>query len=309
MTYLLAKFALLFLLASLSGFVLGRWITRRRFVDVSESYEGLREAAGRSDEAQWNRLWSRLDAIPDPKEINLSGISERLDGLAYAVTNLPEPKEPGKVNLEPIATKLDEVDKAVRKMNQQEPRRGPDLQPIRAELSMLREDIQRLSQAARSKLVDVEPVTLQIESLDKRIREASHQATIDLRPIDNRLCVIETSLRALAERLVEPAAASAVPISAARSESATLTAATHGEKDDLRRIRGVGPQLQGVLNEHGIFYFWQIAAWTSRDIREIDEKLSTFKGRIDRDNWVSQARQLSAEPGSARRPAAFQKSA
>lgn len=100
-----------------------------------------------------------------------------------------------------------------------------------------------------------------------------------------------------------------VPISAVRIESATLAAVTHGEKDNLRRIGGIGPHLEGRLNKNGIFYFWQIADWTARDIRQIDDRLDTFKGRIDRDNWVSQAAQFSAEPGSARRLAAVQKTA
>ena len=106
-----------------------------------------------------------------------------------------------------------------------------------------------------------------------------------------------------------PAELRVVPISAVRIESATLAAVTHGEKDNLRRIGGIGPHLERRLNKNGIFYFWQIADWTAQDIRQIDDRLDTFKGRIDRDNWVPQAAQFSAEPGSARRLAAVQKTA
>ena len=81
------------------------------------------------------------------------------------------------------------------------------------------------------------------------------------------------------------------------------------EKDDLSHIWGIGPHLESRLNKNGIFYFWQIADWTAQDIRQIDDRLDTFKGRIDRENRVSQAAQFSAEPGSARRLAAAQETA
>ena len=89
MAYLIAKYALTSILATIAGFVFGRWMTRRKFVDVTEAYEGVRIPSNNSDAAQWERLWSRLDSIPEPKETNLTGVNERLDALAYAVTNLP----------------------------------------------------------------------------------------------------------------------------------------------------------------------------------------------------------------------------
>ena len=64
--------------------------------------------------------------------------------------------------------------------------------------------------------------------------------------------------------------------------------------DDLKRIKGVGPQLEGLLNELGYFTFAQIAAWTSANVRWVDQHLAGFRGRIDRDNWVAQAKQLAA---------------
>ena len=64
------------------------------------------------------------------------------------------------------------------------------------------------------------------------------------------------------------------------------------EKDDLKRISGIGPKLEGVLNAHGIFSFRQIAAWQATDIDAIDKLLPAFHGRIARDDWVGQARRL-----------------
>lgn len=64
--------------------------------------------------------------------------------------------------------------------------------------------------------------------------------------------------------------------------------------DDLTRLSGVGPKLAEKLQGAGVTSFAQIAAWTEEDIAAFDEKLS-FKGRIEREGWVEQARALAAE--------------
>jgi large subunit ribosomal protein L21 len=61
--------------------------------------------------------------------------------------------------------------------------------------------------------------------------------------------------------------------------------------DDLKQLSGVGPALEKKLLAAGVTTFAQIAAWTEADIAEFDEKLS-FKGRIEREGWVEQAKKL-----------------
>ncbi len=67
-----------------------------------------------------------------------------------------------------------------------------------------------------------------------------------------------------------------------------------GEPDDLKKISGVGPVLEKKLNEMGIFHFRQIAEFSLEDIAKVDEELN-FKGRIERDDWLEQARSLMSE--------------
>ncbi|KUJ76773.1 hypothetical protein AVO45_09705 [Ruegeria marisrubri] len=72
-----------------------------------------------------------------------------------------------------------------------------------------------------------------------------------------------------------------------------LKAAREGGADDLKLLKGVGPKLEEKLNDLGIFHFDQIAAWTPDQVAWVDERLS-FKGRIERDNWIEQAASLAA---------------
>ncbi len=65
-----------------------------------------------------------------------------------------------------------------------------------------------------------------------------------------------------------------------------------GSPDDLKLIVGVGPVLERMLQQLGIGTYRQIARWTERDIDEFDAKLHEFPGRIRRDGWVTQAREL-----------------
>lgn len=64
-------------------------------------------------------------------------------------------------------------------------------------------------------------------------------------------------------------------------------------KDDLKRISGIGPKIEETLNSLGIFHFSQIADWSRENVVWIDAFLS-FKGRVDREEWIAQSRLLAA---------------
>ena len=67
--------------------------------------------------------------------------------------------------------------------------------------------------------------------------------------------------------------------------------------DDLKLISGVGPKIEGTLHELGIFTFAQVAGWKKAEREWVDGYLN-FKGRIERDDWVKQAKAL-AKGGEA----------
>jgi NADH-quinone oxidoreductase subunit E len=67
--------------------------------------------------------------------------------------------------------------------------------------------------------------------------------------------------------------------------------------DDLKMISGVGPKIEKILHELGIFTFAQVAAWKKAEREWVDGYLK-FSGRIERDDWVKQAKAL-AKGGEA----------
>jgi NADH-quinone oxidoreductase subunit E len=74
-----------------------------------------------------------------------------------------------------------------------------------------------------------------------------------------------------------------------------IKAPRRGKADDLKRIGGVGPRIEALLHELGVFHFDQIAKWSDTEVAWVDAYLK-FKGRITREGWIGQARVL-AEGG------------
>ncbi len=64
------------------------------------------------------------------------------------------------------------------------------------------------------------------------------------------------------------------------------------DAQDLTQIHGIGPFIEKKLNFLGIYTFKQISRFTKQDIETVSEIIEFFPGRIERDNWVAQAKTL-----------------
>jgi NADH-quinone oxidoreductase subunit E len=76
-----------------------------------------------------------------------------------------------------------------------------------------------------------------------------------------------------------------------------------GEADNLLVIKGIGPKLGRLLNDLGIWHYRQIGALTAPEIAWINAKMD-FKGRVQRERWVRQARELAGQASTAKSPTA-----
>jgi predicted flap endonuclease-1-like 5' DNA nuclease len=93
--------------------------------------------------------------------------------------------------------------------------------------------------------------------------------------------------------VAQPAAASPLAAAAQPARPAGIAAARTGGPDDLQRISGVGPAIERTLHGLGFYRFDQIAGWTDSEVAWVSEHLN-FPGRIEREEWVAQARLLAA---------------
>ncbi len=69
---------------------------------------------------------------------------------------------------------------------------------------------------------------------------------------------------------------------------AFLNAPRGGKADDLKRIKGIGKVLEGILFEQGVYHFDQIASWSDDNAKWMDTFMK-FPGRIEREKWIEQA--------------------
>ncbi len=101
---------------------------------------------------------------------------------------------------------------------------------------------------------------------------------------------LQAAAAAIAPVVVDRTAAA----DAAGTRPAGLAAAEAGAPDDLERVKGIGPQNAARLHDLGVFHFAQIAAWSHENIAWVGTFLA-FPGRIEREDWVGQAKAFLAE--------------
>ena len=81
-----------------------------------------------------------------------------------------------------------------------------------------------------------------------------------------------------------------------------MTKPRDGGRHDLKQINGLGPLDESTLNNLGIFHLDQIAAWDEREVLWL-ENHAFARGRIGRERWQDQARELQASGGETVRAA------
>jgi len=104
------------------------------------------------------------------------------------------------------------------------------------------------------------------------------------------------NLEAQVDTSVEKPAETIVPLDKPGRTKASQTTTSKGigkaperRPDDLKKIFGVGPVLERFLNDHGIFWFEQVARWSPADIDKFEGRLRKFSDRITRENFVRSA--------------------
>ena len=176
-----------------------------------------------------------------------------------------------------------------------------DARELRAELDAL---------ATAKHNCDSERRLLSDELADLRARA---DAAADSGAKDEAIAALQGELEQCREALAAASAAAAAPTEHESESAATgsaAAAAAPGSQavmaaappaiagdaapaDDLQQIRGVGPKIAGILQELGIKRFEQIAAWTPENIEWVNAHLK-FKGRVEREEWIPQAKALIA---------------
>ena len=95
--------------------------------------------------------------------------------------------------------------------------------------------------------------------------------------------------QATARVMPEAKTSASKPVKEKGAEKPKKVKVSKVQANDLTEIKGLGPKAAEALNAGDVTSFAQIGAWTKSDIAKWDETL-TARGRIDRDDWVGQAK-------------------
>ena len=290
MGFLLTKILFLLVLAAASGALLSYWWFRRHYEDVTLDY-----ARSREEWDAWRRGFEeRLAARP---VVDLEPLTQQLTAVHAAVSDIDIPI-PERVDLSPLHTRLEDLTRRVGDIHLPAPDLGSTdarLTAIEHALFPLDTRLDELASAVRA-LRTAPPAASATEAVSEAAAPSSE-------PLDTSL---DATAEAAAERSAEEAPEAMTeeaPLEALRDGSKNLlTHPSHGKPDDLTRIKGVAKVLEHTLHKVGVFYFWQIAEWSPEDVRYVDSQLTGFHGRIESDEWVSQANELAALPSATPRP-------
>jgi len=176
------------------------------------------------------------------------------------------------------------------------------LQSVSSELEQSRLEIKSLSQSLeRAQLALVTARENDIELRRLRSERQSLQSTRDSavnkvhsleRHIQQQERQIATNIQ-LRERVRELESVAAEKQSK-KTKSGTSPKPLYtapAEKDDLKKINGIGPVMEKMLNSLGVTSFKQVAEFKAEDIRTVTEAIEAFPGRIERDNWIGGAKE------------------
>lgn len=146
-----------------------------------------------------------------------------------------------------------------------------------------------------------------LRKADKDVRElrnelgtltrAKANCDTDRRVLSDELADLRARLDQQATTAVADTAPGAMSEAPVTGAAPPLLGDEAGDADDLRQIRGIGPKIAGILMELGIRRYEQIAEWTPEHVEWINAHLK-FKGRVEREEWIPQARALLADRGS-----------
>jgi predicted flap endonuclease-1-like 5' DNA nuclease len=336
MGFLLAKILILLVAAAAAGALFAYWWFRRYYEDVTLEY-----TRSRDEWTSWRRSFEeRLAAGPQVDLQPLTQQVADVDAAVRAI-NIPQPKAtdltpvlnavsglrmptPDSVDLAPVHSRLDAIEQRIGSIRIPDAAAPLDLEPLSQRLAALEKRVAGIS-IPQPKDVDLNPALQRLTAIDtavRAIRIPDAPAPVDLAPTQGRLDRLEQAVRAiyvppsqtvdlhpvlerlslLQTRIENPPAPPAPTVGVREGSKNLLSHAGHGRPDDLKQIKGVKRVLERTLHKVGVYYFWQIAEWSPEDVKHVDSVLPAFKGRIQRDHWVTQANELSAGPTAAKPP-------
>ena len=199
---------------------------------------------------------------------------------------------------------LDALEQAVIKLEAENAQLNHDAIRNRQENDALQRDLAEMDELKVQNrelahcLESMENSRRQYENDAKRYREnageyekRSETLLLKLDEVEKNFAEMEKQQREALKEAREATATEPQPVASKPQASSGATPPNHAP-DDLKDIIGIGKVFEHTLHELGIYTFEQIANFGLEDIARVNAELKEFKGRMEQDDWIGQAREL-----------------
>ena len=258
---------------------------QREFIKSREFYK-----------AELRKAFEKRQAL----EVSTDNARAEQDSLRNLLTGSRSEQESVNRMLESARNRLAEIDKLERdvvRLEADNAQLNHDAALARQEIESLRRDVTELDELKvqnneMSEVVkSMEASRRQYEEDAKRYQGVASESEKQSETLRLRLDEVEKNFLEFEEQQQDA-------IKQAREEAATAND-PHAyddepvqEVDDLKQIIGIGKVFEGALNELGVYSFRQLANFSMADIARVNAKLKEFKGRMEQDDWIGQAKEL-----------------
>ncbi|MEL7148260.1 MAG: hypothetical protein AAFO69_17940 [Bacteroidota bacterium] len=168
------------------------------------------------------------------------------------------------------------------------------LSKVEAQLQQAKDQIKQADAKRQQTATDSDGLTEKVAQLEKALNACEDDRKQEQKQYAEQQADCETKINALQAKLSETETTLSEIKDSDAENAAKLgfVAVAADRKDDLTRISGIGPFIEKKLNGLGIYTFEQISGFTSETVAKVTEAIEFFPGRIERDNWISQAKDL-----------------
>ena len=218
----------------------------------------------------WNRRYEKLNNQAVAAERDAAEL--RIRNTELAMNAEESRKEAAEANL-----KMMDMETAIRKLKEEKGQMYADLMAARGDL-----DTKPKVSKATSKETSKEP-EVQLDNLEAVAKSALQ--------LSGNEPIIEDAHAALQKKSSEEQQKESADF-IKNAMGSRIKKVSAKQKDNLQLIKGVGPFIEGKLNNLGLYSFEQISALDDELIEKLTEAIQFFPGRIERDDWVGQAKEL-----------------
>lgn len=237
-----------------------------------------------------------LRAAAEKEDPQVTEVRKELEAANGTIGTLRKDTDGYKSTIEALRTDLDAERRKQVDLEQKLDGATAEGQSAAASLANARTSIEDL----QAQVAELEPGSAASADIEARLQADLKDARRDRDDFATRFAALQDEHGKCASPSAEPtvAGAPAPPVDlpdkdVAVAKVAEIAARTRGDgpvaDDDLKKIHGVGPKLEGLLKSMDITSFRQVANFTLDDIQYVTAALEAFPGRIERDDWMSSA--------------------